>query len=197
MDGSNRLPVYILAGGRSSRFGDDKARAIIDGRSLIVQLADTLISVRSNLKVVADRVGAYHDLGLTTIGDLNPGEGPLAGLKTALADLDQPGWLALVACDWVGIRPEWIECLIEEIKPGIQCVLFAPERIEPLLALYHSSIFETVDYHLASDRRSMRELVAAVPHRVLPPPPDWRQAANINRQEDLHHFEIRKKLNHA
>jgi hypothetical protein len=31
----------------------------------------------------------------------------------------------------------------------------------------------------------MRGLVGTLRHRILPPPPGWDEAVNVNRQEDL------------
>src|SRR5437879_3536860 len=108
----DRIPVYILAGGKSRRFGSDKARAILDGKPLILHVADALRPIASSLTVVADISGKYDDLALTTITDLQPGLGPLGGLFTALNDCRHP-WLLLAPCDFAGIQPRWIETWIE------------------------------------------------------------------------------------
>jgi molybdopterin-guanine dinucleotide biosynthesis protein A len=83
------IPVYLLAGGRSSRFGSDKARAELAGVPLILRLAHQVEPVASPLVVVADRRDKYLDLGLTTIADALPGLGPLGGLLTACG---RSGW---------------------------------------------------------------------------------------------------------
>lgn len=183
------VPVYILAGGRSSRFRSDKARALCQGMPLLRALADELTPYASSITAVAAHAGAFHDLGIRTLGDLRPGLGPMGGLATALADMIRPGWLALIACDWAGARGHWLHALQHAARTGDQCVLFGYGAPEPLFALYHTDIAVSVRARLASGDRAMRELVASVPHRTLAPPPDWSKAANINHQEDLCHFE--------
>ncbi|HEY9840887.1 MAG TPA: NTP transferase domain-containing protein, partial [Candidatus Obscuribacterales bacterium] len=64
------LPVYLLAGGRNSRFGSDKARALLGGSPLILQVARLLHPYAADLKVVATTAGAYADLGLETLADI-------------------------------------------------------------------------------------------------------------------------------
>ena len=49
------VPAYILSGGRSSRFGSDKARALAAGKPLILHAADTVAPVAASITVVADR----------------------------------------------------------------------------------------------------------------------------------------------
>src|SRR3954452_12325135 len=98
---SLKLPVYVLAGGKSSRFGSDKARALIDGTPLIRILADRLSPFASSLTVVAEVAGKYDDLGLKTIADQVPGLGPMGGLKTILGSLPENSrspWFLLVSC---------------------------------------------------------------------------------------------------
>lgn len=183
------LPIYLLAGGQSSRFGADKTRALLHGRPLIALLAEQLAPLASQITVVAGAPDLYLDLGLRTIADRSPGRGPLAGLQAALEDCPHEGWLALVAGDWVGIDVAWLQALADAATPDAHCVIYQDGPYpEPLLGLYHTSIRPLVEQHLASDRRAMRALIAEAPCVRLQPPPDWPRAANINRPEDLQRF---------
>ncbi len=179
------LPVYIMAGGKSSRFGRDKARATVDGRPLIVRLAETVRPQTSTVTAVADVPDKYADLGIRTIADIQPGLGPMAGLQAALADVTTDTWLLLLSCDFVGIRPEWIRTLTEHIRPNAQTVLFRDVRWEPLLALYHSSIKPVVDKHIARAHCPMWALVEDLDHVALSIPSGWSRLRNVNVPEDL------------
>src|SRR5437867_170131 len=95
------LPLYIAAGGRSSRFGSDKARADVNGIPLILHVARRLEEAVSSLTVVADVEHKFEDLQLRTIADQHPGFGPMAALHAALDDQKHEGWLLLVSCDFV------------------------------------------------------------------------------------------------
>ena len=86
---SLNIPIYILAGGKSSRFGnphDDKALAEINNTPLILRLAEQLQPIANPLTIVADRADKYQHLGLNTIADHQPGLGPLAGLHRARSE---------------------------------------------------------------------------------------------------------------
>ena len=193
-----RLPVYILAGGRSSRFGADKARAILHGRPLIVRVAEALSPCAARLAVVADRPGKYDDLGLATLVDDHPGLGPLAGLQRSLRDLDETHdggrgvadsaeWLLLCSCDLSRARASWVERLGAARSNDAQAVVFegGPKGREPLFALYRLSIRPVVDARLAVGDRSMRGLLDAVRSMLVPLPADWPRAAQINTPDDL------------
>ena len=86
-----RLPIYILAGGRSSRFGSDKARAVLDGEPLIKRVARMAMPIAESTTIVADRTGKYDDLGLRSIADDPPHLGPLGGLAAALGIAEKDG----------------------------------------------------------------------------------------------------------
>lgn len=80
-----RPVAYVLAGGKSRRFGSDKARAVVHHQPFLLHVARQLAPLCESVWVVAQRAGQYEDLGLATLGDLAPGSGPLAGLQTALS----------------------------------------------------------------------------------------------------------------
>lgn len=184
----NQLPIYILAGGRSSRFGSDKTRAQLGGIPLIAQLVRLLAPVATGVTLIADRADRYADLGLRGIADLRPGLGPLGGLETALLDAGPGAWCGLIAGDWAGVRPEWLSLLMEHRRADARFVLFGRPRPEPLFALYHASLLGTVAAQLDAGRLAMRDLIASVPGVVLPVPAAWAEVVNINRQTDLERF---------
>jgi molybdopterin-guanine dinucleotide biosynthesis protein A len=175
------VPAYVLAGGRSSRFGSDKARAVIHGVPLIVRVADSLARSGLPVTVVAARSDAYSDLGLTTIGDIVPGQGPLGGLWTALDHRGGDGWAFVCACDWVGVRPEWIRLLVAAQRNGAQAVLFASDREQPLFGLYHTSIRETAARRVETGTLKMLDFVREIDVLTVPAPVGWRKAINLNR----------------
>ena len=184
------LPLYILAGGRSSRFGSDKARAVIQGQPLICRVAETLAPIAASITVVADVPGKYADLGLATIADAMPHQGPMGGLATALADCEAasgPSWLLLVACDLVDIRSAWVDRLLTHASGSAasrSAVVFRGQRWEPLLALYHTSILPEVTRRLARGDRAMQQLLETLATVAVPLPTDWPAIAQINTRED-------------
>ena len=183
----NDVPAYILAGGQSSRFGSDKARALVDGVPLIARIAAALRPVTRSVTVVSDVAGKYADLGLETIADAQPGLGPMGGLHTALTHL--PGaadWLLLVSCDLVVLERAWIDALLAARTPEARAVAFMEvQGWQPLLALYHRAIAVEVDEHIARGQRSMRKLLDSVGGVGLPRPADWPEVLQVNTRDDL------------
>jgi molybdopterin-guanine dinucleotide biosynthesis protein A len=87
----------VIAGGKSTRFGSDKALAQLNGRSLIDQVAETLSGQCAEMIVV----GREHS-GLQSIPDQPaPDMGPLGGIAAALIEAQARGYSAVltVPCD--------------------------------------------------------------------------------------------------
>jgi molybdopterin-guanine dinucleotide biosynthesis protein A len=72
--------VAVLAGGKSSRMGTDKAEVTIGGESMLERVVGVAASVGHAVIVGRGGAGSWD-----TIDDLRPGRlGPLAGLESAL-----------------------------------------------------------------------------------------------------------------
>jgi len=95
--------AVIVAGGRSSRMGRDKAFELVRGRSIIDRVIAVLEGQVSNIVVNANAGSNAFDIaGLPVIGDLRTNiRSPLAGLHAALVHADAQGCEAVVTvpCD--------------------------------------------------------------------------------------------------
>ena len=173
------IPLYILAGGRSSRFGSDKARAEIGGQPLITRVAHGLAPVASSTTVVAEVKDKYLDLGLRTIADAEPGLGPIGGLVTALEDVagDQ---LLLVACDMAHVDADWVARLTAPDGPA---VAFRDHTgWQPLFAVYRQSVAGEASDLIAAGEQSMQVLLNRV-GKAVELPSNW--AGSINTPQEL------------
>lgn len=100
----------VLCGGRSSRFGSDKALADADGQPLGARVVAALrLGGADPVAAIGGRAGP--DLGIPTIPDLRPDEGPLAGLATALL-WAKTGLVAVAPCDHPLLQPAHVLALI-------------------------------------------------------------------------------------
>jgi molybdopterin-guanine dinucleotide biosynthesis protein A len=187
----DKLPVYIVAGGRSRRFGSDKARALLSGVPMIRRVADALDPISQSVTVVASTAGVYKDLGLMTIGDLRPCLGPIGGLDAALADRvarHGKGWLLLASCDLTSPRADWVRCLMGHVKPNAVTVAFKGERWEPLFALYHTSIRGKIRRQVDTGFGALWRLIEQTQHVEVPLPDGMSGVTQINTRHDMDQF---------
>ncbi len=194
----------ILAGGRSSRFGRDKARALLHGRPLLLHAADALRPLCPSVVAVADRAGKYDDLQVEALVDLQPGRGPLAGLEAALLQAQSRygagAWVLMAPCDTVGVPAEWLMRLRDARQPDDLAVAFrdasAPtdakaQGWEPLPLLVAVAALPAVQQALspgqtAAGQTALWRLLEALPARALPRPPEWRERVRrLDRPEEL------------
>ncbi|MEM6315264.1 MAG: molybdenum cofactor guanylyltransferase [Planctomycetota bacterium] len=167
--------AYILAGGRSRRFGSDKALAERDGRPMLRRVADQAMNAGLAVTVVAETAGKYVELDLPTIADDRPHLGPLGGLATALADADGEAEIVLLACDQPSVGP-WLERLLD--AASADAVAFGaepPALVHPMPARYATALLPEVRALLTGAKppgpqRLLADLHDAGRLRVLPAP---------------------------
>jgi molybdopterin-guanine dinucleotide biosynthesis protein A len=101
----------VLCGGRSSRFGQDKALADAGGVPLGLRVVEALRSGGAD-PVVAVGGAAGPALAIPTIADRAPGAGPLAALATALL-WTGAGLVVVTPCDLPLLTGDHIAALID------------------------------------------------------------------------------------
>ena len=168
---SIRIRPYILAGGRSSRMGRDKAMLSLAGRTLLGRTVDTLRAVRMLQDdagdVVVTIVGERAELegADRVIVDRYPGCGPLGGMESALRDLEQIENAGNPAADWAFFLPvdmpflpsglidallrKWVAAVNEGARV---CYVVVDGTAQPLVSLLHREVYSFVLAALTSAR---------------------------------------------
>jgi molybdopterin-guanine dinucleotide biosynthesis protein A len=182
------MPLYILAGGHSTRFGSNKALADVGGRPLVLHVVEQFQIPHPIL--IANQERDYRHLGLPIIPDPIPDLGPIGGLLAACEHLPAPGWFLLSGCDILFTRPDAAALLMAAAGTAIQAVAFRDKHWEPLPALYHSTILPEVRRHIQEGGRSLWKLIERLPHRALPFPQGRSPFRHINTREDLRDLEL-------
>jgi len=82
-DLDDSLAAFVLAGGKSSRMGRDKATLSLHGRTLLQLALSTLREITGNVSILGSPQ-IYGDQGAPVIPDIIPECGPLSGIHAAL-----------------------------------------------------------------------------------------------------------------
>lgn len=130
---------FILAGGLSSRMGEDKSRLRLGGRTFVELAAGALASVSGRVSVVGSRAGVESH-GLAVVRDVYEGLGALGGLHAALASCGAR-WAAVVPCDLPFVTAELFERLASFKGDDVDAVapLQDDGRPQPLCAFYDAA----------------------------------------------------------
>jgi molybdopterin-guanine dinucleotide biosynthesis protein A len=187
----------VLAGGRSTRFGGEKAAALLDGRPLLLWAVDRLRGSCADVAVNA-RPGTETEAlalaqGLPVLHDA-PGDpdGPLAGVKAGLAWATGLGARALAVspCDAPLLPDDLFARLIEAAGDGAALAVTAEGR-QPLSAVWPVTALPVLTGLLANGAHppTWRTLLELGARETLFEPPE--AFANINTREDLAEAERR------
>ncbi|HBN74699.1 MAG TPA: hypothetical protein DD473_02530 [Planctomycetaceae bacterium] len=190
---------YILSGGKSLRFGSDKARHKTNSQSLIENLDQKLSHWTGQKSIaVADRSDKYLDLNIPTIADIHPEAGPLAGLHAALTHSQkttQDFWIVLISCDMTELKPDWLDILWERAQQseGALSIHFmegnskiSETRLHPFPGCYHISLIPILETRLATQQRSFFKLFQQLSQKChsLPIPENWPKIPQINTPQE-------------
>lgn len=154
----------VLAGGRSSRFGSDKAAFVYRSRPLLRWVLDSLAAADDQF-IIANR--DYSGFGVPVHGDLQPGGGSLSGLHAALVHA-RHDWLALAACDLPFLTDRYWQLLLEQRTLSPAVVVGDEEALEPLAALYHRSLLPLVETQLSRGEYAMHQLIRQADACIIP-----------------------------
>ena len=167
----------VLAGGQSSRFGSDKAQAMLRGASLLDHAVAALAPFCTQV-VVSGREDSRH---ICVPDRPQSGMGPLGGLNGVLHHAARHGYVGVLVtgCDMPSFPAELAEALMGD-GPAVLVR-------QHLAGWWPATLASVLDDHLAStDDRSLygwidrvRPRFVTLPGLILP---------NINRPEDLRDF---------
>jgi len=182
-------PVFglVLAGGLSSRMRRDKATLEYRGKSQLeraVELAarylpEVFVSVRAGQAADPSRVR------YPLIVDSVPGEGPIVGIRSALAARPEVAWLVL-ACDLPFLSDAALSQLLAERDSTASATAFRSAHDglpEPLCAIWEPQSAAELAAYQAADGRCPRKFLMRHGAKILEPR-DRRALDNINTPDE-------------
>lgn len=191
---SNR-PLYglVLAGGRSSRMGTDKASLVHpDGRTLARRTCDLLAGAGCAAVVLSLRHDQEVPAGFTGLTKIavsrdpaGGSEGPLAGMLASMRLHPAADWLVL-ACDLPRLDVDTLDHLVSSKRPDEPFLAYRSEfdgLPEPLCALYAAGALPLLEEAAAGNIRCPRKVLIRHECRLLEPVTP-RALDNANTPED-------------
>lgn len=177
--------VAILAGGKSIRFGRDKARIEIQGKPLLEHLLQR-IDAANFPSLVIGREPQQHD-SWEGIPDRQPDAGPAEGLASALAYAASLGYaeLILLAVDMPCIDAPFLDWLSG--LPASEAVIpVLADRDQYCAARFATQALATIDKNLRRSKRSLHEQVASLRSQRYKIPPELTHAcSSFNTPSEL------------
>jgi molybdopterin-guanine dinucleotide biosynthesis protein A len=150
----------VLAGGRSTRMGEDKARLVVEGVPLWERQARLLKGADVPAVIVSGSTsGPWAGSGFRVVQDDLPGIGPAAGIFSALRELPAD-FIIVVAVDMPRMDPGFLASLLQQaISQGVGVVPRVNGRWEPLAAVYTRSVLPLLKERIRLEKFSLQEFV--------------------------------------
>lgn len=153
--------AILLAGGKSSRMGRDKAALLVEGVPLWRRQLEVLrASAPAEVLISGRSDGLYADGGAAVIPDQWPETGPLGGLATVLPRCAAP-WILVLAVDMPRMTADYLRGLVAEAERTGRGVVprFADGQWQPLAAVYPREAGAMAEDLLQRGERRMEALL--------------------------------------
>lgn len=137
------MTAIILAGGKSSRMGYDKAFAELGGAPLIEKQVDLLRGIFKKIIIVTNTPEKYKLSKVKTVKDIIPGFGPLSGIYSGLI-ASRSLHNFIVACDMPFINTGLIEYMHKKAAGYDVVIPKVKNKYEPLFCIYSQSCLKYI-----------------------------------------------------
>ena len=180
----------VLAGGKSSRYGKNKALVELDGVRLIERVIGVMGSVFKHVIIITNTPHEYAYLQLPMFEDLIKGLGPIGGIYTGLEAIsDDAGFF--VACDMPFLNAPLVRHIVE-IKDDFDAVVPRMDwKLEALHALYTKKCLAVIKALIDSEQYQTIKFFSKVRIRYVDEDeiktfdPQLKTFLNINRPQEL------------
>jgi len=175
----------ILAGGRNSRIGQNKAFLEIGGKMIIKKTIEIYKKIFDEILIITNTPEDYQYLGLKVYTDLIPNRGSLGGIYTGL-HYSKSDYTFFSACDMPFLNEKVIRHIIKGARDYDIIVPYYKHRLHPLHAVYSKRCLPIFKGMVEENRLKIKALflkfrvkkIADIPETRLPP------FSNINTKED-------------
>ncbi|MCQ9207012.1 MAG: molybdenum cofactor guanylyltransferase [Omnitrophica bacterium] len=187
----------ILAGGESSRMGEEKFFIPFSGKPLIEYTIDKLSGIFKSLIIVTKEPHLYQKYGIRAYVDIMKGRGPLGGIHAGLFYSDT-AYNFVCACDMPFLNTGLIGFMALMIEGYDVVIPKKNGRFEPLCAVYSKACVEPIKNSLLIGNLKMTDFLKDVKVRTVG---DEEIAAfdrighsfaNINTPENLRRYEYER-----
>ncbi|MDA3779161.1 MAG: molybdenum cofactor guanylyltransferase [Bacteroidales bacterium] len=143
MQKKNHIIGIVLAGGKSSRMGQEKGLIKYKNKTLIEYVIESITPFCDNI-IISSSNKEYKKLGLSIIEDEIPDCGPLGGIYSAMKNTNADNYL-VVSCDLPFISQKLLKNMISICDEWDAIIpVDWNNRVQPLCACYGRSFLPNV-----------------------------------------------------
>lgn len=177
-----KVTGIIIAGGKSSRMGENKALVKYKHERLIdcaIRILDPVVDF-----LIISSNESLPKIPYIMVKDEVKGIGPLGGLYTALKK-SKTEKNVVIACDTPNLTSDFYEKLLRKCK---DCDAIIPEhsegKLEPLVAVYSKNILPVIEEQIKVQDYKLMNLIKKINVSIMPTKHS-SMFKNVNTQADL------------
>lgn len=156
----------ILAGGKSSRMGTNKALIELSGKKLIEIIYEKIRYSVLEVLIISNSPEDYKNLGLKVFKDIYPGLGPLSGIHSGLFNSNTEKNF-IISCDLPLISKDAVE-YITNYKSNKDAVIYKKgNRLQYLCGVYKKSCLSALNISLISRELKVQEFINKIDAEIL------------------------------
>lgn len=160
-----KITAIILAGGKSSRMGEDKGLMLLNEKPMVQYALDVVKNIVDDVMIIANQKG-YEKFGYPVYKDLIKDSGPLAGIYTGLT-YSKTQKNVVLSCDSPFITKEILLTLIDNSKE-FDCIVAENNQItHQLIGVYDKNCLPIFKNELDNDQRKIKLAIQKVKHNVV------------------------------
>ena len=180
-----KITGIIIAGGKSSRMGTDKAFVNYNNKTLIEYAVSVINPVVDTIIISSNKPNKIK--GFKVVSDIYKNIGPVAGLYSCLK-VTQTEANIIIPCDTPKLTTVLYKQLLTEYQKQKNIVAVVPRlpdgKIEPLIGVYSKSILFEIENSIAVGDYKLVNLLSKINTKYIDIT-DIEQFKNINTPADL------------
>ena len=168
------LAALILAGGQSSRMGEDKALISYNDVPILQHIYQIAAACTENVYVLSPWNERYQQIlspKCKYLIESQPGRGPLFGFAEGLTQISAD-WILLLACDLPLLNKEILQGWINQLSElPLSTDALVPQRSEiwePMCAFYRREVLTELQVFLQKGGRSFQKWFSHICVEALP-----------------------------
>ena len=190
----NNIIGIILAGGKSSRFGEDKSNIRLGNKTLLDHTIDKIEKEFSEILIISkDKKYNFKNTKIYTVKDCIEGQlGPLVGILTAMKWVNENKknykWIASFPCDTPFFDNKLISKLKLKTKETSKKLIFlnSDKKRHNIFGLWSMDLIETLEKDIENSFRKVEIWADKVGYESININTEkFDRFLNINTKEDL------------
>ncbi|MCC3215592.1 MULTISPECIES: molybdenum cofactor guanylyltransferase [Chryseobacterium] len=184
------MKAVVLAGGKSSRMGQDKALMKMSGKTMIQHVVDNLAKVFDEVFISGNRSG--DPVPMNVIKDRYEQKGPMEGIRSALEHCQED--IFVCSCDMPFVSTELMKDILQRRAENKISIAECEGKVYPVLGIYPYVVLDVLANSIKNDRLRMTRFLEQQDAHYIQYDESFRpQFLNINTPESF--WEAERMIN--